>query len=156
MDARSVFGDRSVFVKLRPEGFEFHGEVRETIEARFLERPEPVRKLFEGGRLVCYAPDGEVSRSGRACVGCPDRGRCQPRLRLRGLTGEDVPFILELPPRAALRFLDWSERLEKEGRRLGEVRVMFRAVRTVGYPEIEFAPAEASEPPASALEDGRS
>lgn len=155
MDARSVFGDRSVFVKLRPEGFEFRGEVREVIEASFLERPEPVRKLFAGGKLVCYAPDGEVSRSGRACAGCPDRGRCQPRLRLRGLTGEDVPFILELPPRAALRFLDWCERLSAEGRELGAVRVLFRAVRTLGYPEIEFAPGEASEPSAASA-DGRS
>jgi hypothetical protein len=42
----------------------------------------PVRKLFDGSRLVCWSVDGSPGRGGRQCAFCSDGRRCQRRLRL--------------------------------------------------------------------------
>jgi hypothetical protein len=60
----------------------------------------PVRKLFDGAKLVCWSVDGSPGRGKRQCAFCPDERRCQRRLRLnlvaRGDDGGETPAVVEL------------------------------------------------------------
>ena len=60
----------------------------------------PVRKLFDGARLVCWSVNGSPGSGKRQCAFCPDDRRCQRRLRLN-LTahcddGVETPAVVEL------------------------------------------------------------
>jgi len=101
----------------------------------------PVRKFFDGRRLVCYSLDCRTGKHGRFCEMCPDRQACSRRLQLRLLynSGDrEEPAILELPKHS---FRAFDELLQQVGdiQRLHDVLVAVSAVQTAsGWTNLEF------------------
>jgi len=60
----------------------------------------PMRKRFEGKRLVCWSNDGINGRYAQRCALCTQRWTCAERVRLMllldGLEQQALPAILEI------------------------------------------------------------
>ncbi len=48
-----------------------------------IQKIQPVRKLFQDGKLICYSMDGKLSMNKRKyCIFCKDARNCHRKLRL--------------------------------------------------------------------------
>lgn len=87
------------FVAVKPNRFVIDGKGYEHLEV-YIEDIFPVRKLFDGTKLICYSSDGKTGKSGKHCLLCRDRFKCQRRMRmmvmLRNIATEPVPALLEI------------------------------------------------------------
>lgn len=104
----------------------------------------PVRKRFEGRRIVCRSMDGAVGNAGRQCALCRDRWSCTERVRLLllldGLAADPFPAVLEIG-HASFDALD--ELLEEVGiDRIPEHRVAIALVRVDGRLRFTFRKAD--------------
>ncbi|OVE80945.1 hypothetical protein BVY04_04500 [bacterium M21] len=64
-----------------------------------IQKIQPVRKHFKSGDLICYSMDGRISTSGKYCLFCDVKFRCQKKLRLSMLDitkPEFEPIILDI------------------------------------------------------------
>ena len=91
--------DRPVFVRFRDDRFALGERRREQLRGVITDMI-PMRKRFEGKRLVCSSPDGITGKHGQRCALCRERWSCAERLRLMMLLGEleqpPIPAILEI------------------------------------------------------------
>ena len=91
--------DRPVFVRFDNHAFRIGRRKREQLEGIITDM-QPMRKRFEGKRLVCWANDGMAGRDGQRCALCRERWSCAERVRLMllldGLEQNPVPAILEI------------------------------------------------------------
>jgi len=97
---RDLFSsDQPVFVRFDKEKFLIGKRRREQLQGRITDMI-PMRKRFEGKRLVCSSADGINGRQGQRCALCRERWNCAERLRLMmlldGLEKVPVPAILEI------------------------------------------------------------
>jgi len=91
--------DRPLFVRFDSNRFRVGRRLREQLRGLLVDML-PMRKRFEGKRLVCWANDGSTGRDGQRCALCRDRWKCAERVRLMllldGLEETPVPAILEI------------------------------------------------------------
>jgi len=91
--------DRPLFVRFDQHGFRVGRSRREQLQGLITDML-PMRKRFEGRRLVCWANDGRVGRDGQRCALCRQRWNCAERVRLmlllNGIEKDPVPAILEI------------------------------------------------------------
>ncbi len=97
---RDLFNrDRPVFVRFREDRFTVGKRRREQLHGIITDMI-PMRKRFEGKRLVCSSPDGINGKYGQRCALCRQRWTCAERLRLMmlldGLEQIPIPAILEI------------------------------------------------------------
>ena len=90
---------KPIFVAIKPGGFIIEGCFAQTIDFMVC-KESMARKLWEmaGNRrhLVCFSPDGMVSRDMTRCVSCSKSKQCQLKLRLH-FKMNNKPLCLELP-----------------------------------------------------------
>lgn len=91
--------DRPLFVRFDQNQFRVGRRRREQLQG-FITDMLPMRKRFEGKRLVCWANDSITGRHGQRCALCRQRWSCAERVRLMllldGIDQEPVPAILEI------------------------------------------------------------
>ncbi len=91
------------FVAVKPNRFVIDGKGYAALDV-MIEDIFPVRKLFEETTLVCYSSDGKNGKSGKHCLLCRERFRCQRRMRLmlmiQNIGDEPVPALLEINPQS--------------------------------------------------------
>jgi hypothetical protein len=69
------------FVSIQGDHFLIDNKKHESLHV-VIQKIQPVRKLFQDGRLICYSMDGRIANSGRHCLFCENTYRCQKKLRL--------------------------------------------------------------------------
>ena len=97
---RDLFSsDQPVFVRFDNEHFAIGRQRREQLQGLITDMV-PMRKRFEGKRLVCSSADGINGKHGQRCALCRQRWSCAERLRLMmlldGLEKMPIPAILEI------------------------------------------------------------
>jgi hypothetical protein len=97
---RDLFNkDRPVFVRFQDDRFTLGERRREQLRGVITDMI-PMRKRFEGNRLVCSSSGGITGRHGQRCALCRERWSCAERLRLMMLLDEleqpPIPAILEI------------------------------------------------------------
>lgn len=132
--------DRPAFVRFDQDRFRIGRRRREQLQGVITDIL-PIRKRFEGKRLVCWSNDGVNGRHGQRCALCRERWSCAQRVRLmlllEGLDPAPAPAILEIGHGsfdALDTFLEQvgSEALEQNSvtigmeRRQGRLRFTFR------------------------------
>lgn len=131
---------RAPFVAVRDGQLHIEADAFDRLDVRIHEI-RPVRKLFDGRRLVCYSLDCRTGSRGAFCEMCPDRRACSRRLQLRLLYTHDHredPAILELSKHS---FRAFDELLRQIGdmRQLPDILVAISAVQTAtGWTNLEF------------------
>lgn len=105
------------FVAVKPNRFVIGGKGYSELEV-FIEDIMPVRKFFQGKKLVCYSSDGKTGKTGKSCPLCRDRFKCRRRMRLmimvRNIADEPVPALLEINPQSFDHLNEFLESVEKD------------------------------------------
>ncbi len=87
------------FISVNNGQFQFKGAAYSQLDV-FIKDIVPVRKRFEGAKLICFARDGITAGNGQVCGFCRDRDKCQQRLRLNlmlnNVEADPVPAALEI------------------------------------------------------------
>jgi len=91
--------DRPAFVRFDQDRFRIGRRRREQLQGVIADIL-PMRKRFEGKRLVCWSNDSVNGRHGQRCALCRERWNCAERVRLMllldGLERAATPAILEI------------------------------------------------------------
>ena len=64
-----------------------------------IQKAQKIRKFFDHGKLACHSHDATVSHKGDFCVFCPNRYRCQRKIRLSMILIDGsrlLPVILDI------------------------------------------------------------
>lgn len=87
------------FVAVKPNRFVIDGKGYSELEV-LIEDIMPVRKFFDGRKLICYSSDGKKGKSGKHCALCRDKRRCHRRMRMmvmvQNVQDEPMPALLEI------------------------------------------------------------
>lgn len=87
------------FISVQAETFVIDGQRHQALLV-LIQKAQPVRKLFEQGKLKCYSMDGRVGYARKAhCVFCDDRFHCQRKIRLSMIlvdNAEHQPVVLDV------------------------------------------------------------
>jgi hypothetical protein len=90
--------DTPSFVAISGDAFTIDGKSHSSLRV-IIQKIQPVRKHFHNGELLCYSMDARISTTGRYCLFCDDKYRCQKKLRLSMLhiaKPEFEPIILDI------------------------------------------------------------
>jgi len=95
-----LFADpKPEFVSVQAVQFVIGGELRSSLFC-LIQKAQPVRKLFEHGKLSCYSMDGKVGHTRKSyCIFCDDGFRCQRKIRLSMIllnNTEHRPIVFEI------------------------------------------------------------
>jgi hypothetical protein len=105
------------FIAVKPKRFVIDAKGYSEIEA-FIEDTMPVRKLFNGKKLLCSSNDGKTGKSGKHCALCRDRHKCRKRIRLmlmiQNIAEEAVPALLEINQQSFENFKAFIDSVEPE------------------------------------------
>ena len=133
--------DRPVFVRFDNHTFRVGRRKRDQLEGIITDML-PMRKRFEGKRLVCWANAGLTGKDGQRCALCRERWGCAERVRLMllldGLDEEPAPAILEI---GHASFDALEEFARKAGDDIARARVCIRMQRQQGRLRFTFEPA---------------
>lgn len=124
-----------IFVRVATDHFVVAGEPVAVLTGRFL-RTQLLRKLFQRGALVCYAPDGVESTDAIYCDGCR-HPRCRPYLRVYLDRGQ-VHLVLDLSPASARNFLALEDDVAAEGLRLEHCPLRLTVTPRGSWGEVRF------------------
>ncbi len=87
------------FISVRADQFAYDHTLTDTLRV-MIQKVQPVRKHFKDGQLTCYSMDALIAmHSGKYCVFCDDKFRCQKKLRLSMLDitiPQFQPVILDI------------------------------------------------------------
>lgn len=86
------------FITVAGEAFIAAGKSYATLQC-LIHKAQKIRKFFHQGKLACHSHDATVSHKGDYCVFCPNRYRCQRKIRLSMLLLDGprlVPVILDV------------------------------------------------------------
>ena len=87
------------FISVRGDQFAYDHTHTVTLRV-MIQKVQPVRKHFKDGKLTCYSMDALIAmQSGKYCVFCDDKFRCQKKLRLSMLDitqSQFQPLILDI------------------------------------------------------------
>jgi hypothetical protein len=122
------------FVAVKPNRFVIDGKGYSELQV-LIEDIMPVRKLFDGRKLLCYSSDGKKGKSGRHCALCRDRHKCHRRMRMmvmvQNVQDKPMPALLEINQQS-------FEPLKEFVESIGEKKVASTLVRlSVGKNEKE-------------------
>lgn len=134
--------DRPVFVRFDNDAFRVGRRKRDQLEGVITDML-PMRKYFEGKRLVCWANDGVTGRHGQRCALCRERWNCAERVRLMllldGLDQQPAPAILEIGHGS---FDALEQFVGQAGDRLAQTPVQIRMQREKGRLRFTFHAAD--------------
>lgn len=140
-------------VRVRPGGLLVRETLFPTIRA-VIASWSFVRRFFRDDRLICRSDDGEFAARGRACLGCPDRSACVPRIRLlldactvpgpaRTAPSADLlppALVLEIAYTSARNFAGYARSLALARGGLSDVPTLVAVLDRGHWGEVRFVP----------------
>lgn len=126
-----------VLLRVEPGGFR-DGDRLLTVLSGRLARTRLTRKLFEDGRLACYAPDGLVAHNRTPCDECAHPA-CRPWLRVQLAAPRDLVYLLDLAVVSARNLLDLEQQAACDGLRLADLTLQLWVVDRGRWGEVRFA-----------------
>lgn len=96
----NVFSDqRPSFVSVHVEQFIVDEESYPRLRC-LIQKAQPIRKLFQHSKLVCYSMDGKIGHKRETyCVFCDDNFHCQRKIRLSMILldkADHRPIVLDI------------------------------------------------------------
>ena len=141
----NLFSDEiPTYVTIKGDHFDINGHLTPYIRV-MIQRIQPVRKYFKNGQLHCYSIDAKSSTTGKYCLFCDDKYRCQKKLRLSMLNishPEYLPIILDINQASFKSLKTFIEKLnddENENEELYNTPVTLKIIyNEQDYRSIEF------------------
>lgn len=138
----TLFDDKPAFVSVHAEQFVMDGCSYPALLC-LIQKAQPIRKLFERGKLLCYSMDGKVAHARKTyCVFCPDAFRCQRKIRLSLIVvtrTAHIPAILDINHGSFTAFAELVQAVGED--KLNETPVSLRIVYDAKDQRvIEFTP----------------
>jgi len=131
---------KPAYIAVNADGFTVNGKTQSEIQG-FIRQIIPVRKLFNGRKLLCYSNDAVKGKNGEHCSLCPRQSQCRKRIRLMLLLqdgdGSQIPAQFEIN---STSFDNLREMLEPiDEKELPQTLISMHVSKTEKYIQVSFS-----------------